>query len=149
MRRASQDGLRASVVPLFQPALYREALTLAVHVASDARVDRTTEWYRHIQRAVAASTIKMIYGKTAVHSDTDPDVRTLNEYIERLTRSATPGAYLVEILPFLQWFPAWMSPWKRMARSAFQVDSTTFKRLFDETKSLEVSGWFPPLVVVD
>ncbi|KAK0622811.1 cytochrome P450 [Immersiella caudata] len=146
MRRASQDGLRAGVVPLFQPALHREALTLAVHMVSDARADRSTEWYGHIQRAVAASTIKMIYGKTAVHSDTDPDVRTLNIYLERLTRSATPGAYLVEILPFLQWFPAWMSPWKRMANQAFATDSTTFKRLFNETKGAEVEIDRPSVV---
>ncbi|KAK1834410.1 cytochrome P450 2U1 [Podospora conica] len=147
MRRASQDGLRAGVVPSFQPALYREALTLAVHMLSDTRADRSTEWYGHIQRAVAASTITMVYGKTAVHSDTDPDVRTLNVYLERLTRSATPGTYLVELLPFLQWFPECVSPWKRMARKAFEVDSATFKRLFDETKEAERRGVERPSVV--
>lgn len=104
MRRASQDGLRAGVVPMFQPALYREALALSVHMLKDSS---KTEWYGHIQRSVAASTIRMIYGKGVVDGETDEDVRSLNEYLERLTRSATLGAHLVEVFPWLQIFPKW------------------------------------------
>ncbi|GAB1312365.1 hypothetical protein MFIFM68171_02575 [Madurella fahalii] len=127
MRRASHNGLRPSAVPLYHPALYREAVSLAMKMLTEPS---RMEWYGHIQRAVAGGAIRMIYGRSS-----DEDVKTLNEYVKRLTKSATsPGAYLVELLPWLRFFPAWMSPWKKMAESAFETDSTTFKKLFKETK---------------
>lgn len=100
MRRASQDGLRPGVVPLYQPALYREAVALSVKMLTEPS---KMEWYGHIQRAVAAGAIRMIYGRNS-----EEDVATLNEYVKRLTRSATsPAAHLVEVLPWLRVFPAW------------------------------------------
>lgn len=100
MRRASQDGLRPGNVPLFQPGQYREAVILCISMLTECR---GAEWYGHIQRAVAASSIKLIYGKEA----TDQDVKTLNLYVERLTRSAKPGAHLVEIIPWMRHIPSW------------------------------------------
>ncbi|KAK3344529.1 cytochrome P450 [Lasiosphaeria hispida] len=127
MRRASQEGLRSSSVPLYYPALYREAVSLSVKMLSDPS---KMEWYGHIQGAVAGGAIRMIYGRSS-----EEDVSTLNEYVKRLTMSATsPAAHLVDVLPWLNVFPAWMSPWKKMAQRAFETDSGTFKKLFRETE---------------
>ncbi|KXX76226.1 Cytochrome P450 2U1 [Madurella mycetomatis] len=128
MRRASHNSLRPSAVPLYQHALYREAVSLSVKMLTEPS---RMEWYGHIQRAVAGGAIRMIYGRTS-----EEDVRTLNEYVKRLTKSATsPGTYLVEVLPWLR-----MSPWKKMAQSAFETDSTTFKKLFRESKEKGMDG---------
>ena len=99
MRRASQDGLRPGMVPLYHAALCREAISLSVGMLTDPS---KTEWYGHIQRAVAGGAIRMIYGGSS-----EEDVLTLGEYVKRLTKSATsPMAHLVDALPWLRILPA-------------------------------------------
>lgn len=105
MRRASHRTLRPEIAHLFQPGQYREALILSIRMLTEST---NMGWHGHIQRAVAASTIKLVYGKTAVDSETDKDVKTLNKYVERLTRSATaPSTQLVNHFPWLDYIPSW------------------------------------------
>jgi len=121
MRRASHDGLRSGVISLFLPSLYKEGVVLSLDLiaqlgttspfiasspadsSEQSRNQKTLEWHKHLQRLVTLTTARLIYGTGGI---TEDDVTKLNEYIEMMGKAVLPAAYLVEIFPFLRYFPS-------------------------------------------
>ncbi|PPQ87697.1 hypothetical protein CVT25_011464 [Psilocybe cyanescens] len=88
-------------------------------------------------RHMAGETIMSIAYGLAVKPKDDPYIRTAEKGVHPLVAAAVPGAFLVDMLPFLKYVPEWMPgagfqtkarKWKNLARSMVEVPFAAAKR---------------------
>ncbi|KAF5344959.1 hypothetical protein D9757_014579 [Collybiopsis confluens] len=153
MRRASHAVLNARVSTQYQPVQIDEAVILAHALLNDP----STSWLTKIDRS-ASTIISVVYGRNSkslssekleaaqiqtqpVKSDAEPirsfretsdALETLSNIAHRFTSAVYPGAYLVDILPILDYLPARVAKWKRDAKRDFTRVSEIFEKYFDE-----------------
>ncbi|KAI0202311.1 cytochrome P450 [Astrocystis sublimbata] len=72
----------------------------------------------HIRKAVGAVILKISYGYTAEPSGPDILIDMAGDAMEKLSRAAVPGAFMVDIFPFLRRLPDWApgAAFKKLAR---------------------------------
>ena len=63
----------------------------------------------------------------------------INDLNERITRSAYPGAHLVEFFPVLQYVPRRFAKWRREAEDWFQRYTQLFEKYYGDIASRVVS----------
>ena len=126
MRKAAHEGLNKGMVKAFQGTQIKEALILA----SDG-LKNPTEWDKHILRATASTVLTVVYDKPTIKPGQDHNVRLINDFVQRLTRAAYPGAHLVEFFPWMQYIPSRFATWKRTAEAWHKKDSALFEGLFN------------------
>jgi len=56
-----------------------------------------------------------------------------NDFVQRLTRAAYPGAHFVEFFPWMRYIPSRFSTWKQDAENWYEQDSAMFEGLFFES----------------
>ncbi|KIY64170.1 cytochrome P450 [Cylindrobasidium torrendii FP15055 ss-10] len=128
-RKASHEGLNKTVTESYRPSQHTEAIIMAAGVLEAP--ERLTE---HFKRNSASAVMSMIYDHPPLTSGTSEAVRNVGELMIRLTRSAMPGAHLVEIFPWLRYVPASLAKWKRDALYWFQHDTEMLEGLFLEVR---------------
>ncbi|KIK66409.1 hypothetical protein GYMLUDRAFT_239365 [Collybiopsis luxurians FD-317 M1] len=151
MRRASHAVLNARISMQYQPVQVDEAVALAHSLLTD----KSSSWLAKINRS-ASTVISVVYGRNsrslsseksaeasqsveAVRVSSPHELRetpdaleTLSNIAHRFTSAMYPGAYLVQVLPFLNYLPAAVAKWKRDAKRDFRRISDIFERYFDE-----------------
>jgi len=92
----------------------------------------------------------MTYNWAPLQSSLDPSIATINDMAARITRSAYPGAHLVEFFKFLQYVPASMAKWKREADEWYHKYSKMFEKYYGEIEELVVryGSPFPVLCMI-
>jgi hypothetical protein len=75
------------------------------------------QFVNNLRNAVNAGTLRFAYGYK-VHDLDDPLVHLTELVNEQFARASIPGAFLVDILPFLRHVPEWFpgAGWKRLGR---------------------------------
>jgi len=86
----------------FHPVLLQQAHSL-LHKSLDAPEDIS----HHITHVVSAMAIQLAYGIEVLPHD-DPHVQRAERALDGYARAATPGAFLVDVLPFLKHMPSFM-----------------------------------------
>ena len=51
----------------------------------------------------------LTYGKQTPTSYSDPEVREVTMFLERLGKALIPGAYLVDLFPIMRYIPGYLS----------------------------------------
>ncbi|KAH6718400.1 cytochrome P450 [Leptodontidium sp. MPI-SDFR-AT-0119] len=72
--------------------------------------------------------MKIAYDKS-VESTKDPDVRRALQVVHTVERVASPGAYLVDSFPLLNYLPKWLAPFKREAEMLHQREKSFYREL--------------------
>ncbi len=101
MRKAAHEGLNKGVVKDFHVTQTKEALILA----SDG-LNSPTEWDKHLRRAAASMVLSVVYDQPTIKPGEDHNVKLINDFVQRLTRAAYPGAHLVEFFPWMRYIPS-------------------------------------------
>ena len=101
MRKAAHEGLNKGVVKDFHGTQTKEALILA----SDG-LSNPTEWDKHLRRAAASMVLSVVYDQPTIKAGQDHNVKLINDFVQRLTRAAYPGAHLVEFFPWMRYIPS-------------------------------------------
>ncbi|KAI0427566.1 putative cytochrome P450 oxidoreductase OrdA-like protein [Xylaria sp. FL1042] len=72
----------------------------------------------HIRKAVGAIVLKIAYGYTAEPHQDDVLINMVGDAMDKFARAAVPGAFLVDLFPFLNGLPDWVpgTSWKKTAR---------------------------------
>ncbi|KAI0394539.1 putative cytochrome P450 oxidoreductase OrdA-like protein [Xylariaceae sp. FL0594] len=67
---------------------------------------------------VGTVVLKIAYGYTAEAHKEDVLISMVGDAMDKFARSAVPGAFMVDLLPFLRYLPDWVpgTAWKRTAR---------------------------------
>ncbi|KAH9002683.1 cytochrome P450 [Lactarius hatsudake] len=134
-RKAAHEGLNKSVVKDYQALQTKEALILASGGLNDP-----TEWDNHLRRASASMVASVVYGQPTVKPGEDEGVRLINDFVQRLTIAALPGAHLVEFFTWMQYIPSRFAAWKRIAEACYRRDSAMFEDLFNTVHVNYVNG---------
>ena len=101
MRKAAHEGLNKGVVKDFYEAQTKEAILLAAGGLADA-----TKWDKHLRRAAASMVLSVVYDQPTIQSEQDRNVTLINDFVQRLTRAAYPGAHFVEFFPWMLYIPS-------------------------------------------
>ncbi|KAH9002678.1 cytochrome P450 [Lactarius hatsudake] len=135
MRKAAHEGLNKGVVKDFHTIQTKEALILA----SDG-LKEPTEWFKHLHRASASMILSIVYDQPTIKPGQDYDVKPINDFVQRLTLAAYPGAHFVEFFPWMQYIPSRFAAWKRNAEYWYRQDSAMFEGLFNSVHVNSVNG---------
>ncbi|KAL0574478.1 hypothetical protein V5O48_007492 [Marasmius crinis-equi] len=137
MRRATNEVLNKAIAPSFYPAQGEEAVRLVWNMLQTTAPKR---WDGELQRAATSVVLSMIYSLPILDSSDDPVINRINQFISRLARATFPGTYLVEYLPFMRYFPAFISKWKRDSEMWYRRDTEFFRSLYAGVKERMEKG---------
>jgi hypothetical protein len=101
MRKAANEGFSKTSVKGF----YERQISEAVLLACDCLV-KPTQKDQYFRRAAASMILSVVYGRPTITSEQDHTVEVINNFADRLTRAAYPGAYLVEFFPWMRYIPS-------------------------------------------
>jgi len=90
-------------------------------------------FWGHGQRYAGSSIMQIAFNKRALkHSD--PAITEMRNVNEQMTKTAVPGRYMVDSLPFLNYLPRSLAPWKEEADTLFAKTLKLFQSHMDDVK---------------
>ncbi|KAJ7482244.1 cytochrome P450 [Mycena galericulata] len=138
LRRAAHEGLNHKVSQAYEPIQEREAASLLKYM-----IEQPELWEDNLKRASASTVLGVVYGWPGLDETGDNLVTRVNDLMHRLVRAALPGAFLVEIFPFMNKLPECMAKWKREGREWHRKDTLLFEGMMNDVKALAESGASP------
>jgi cytochrome P450 len=98
----------------------------------------TNEFTDCFRRYAASLVFSLAYGKrlTDIHV---PDLKELDTIVENTLTTLIPGAWVVDILPFLNILPKWLAPWKKYADRLRNFESAIY--LKNSANAMASSSW--------
>ncbi|KAI8625989.1 cytochrome P450 [Xylariaceae sp. FL1651] len=81
-------------------------------------LQRPEDLATHIRRSVGTTVLEIAYGYTAETDGHDFLIDMVGDSMDKFARAAVPGAFMVDIIPFLKHIPEWMpgTAFKRTAK---------------------------------
>ncbi|KAF5346116.1 hypothetical protein D9758_009952 [Tetrapyrgos nigripes] len=134
-RRSSQFALSPKAIAQYQSLQQDEMVLMTYGMMYDP-----DHWTEEISRATSSIVLSMIYDLPPIKSLSDPFLNKIGDFNRRLSEVFYPGAHLVELLPILDYLPAWLAKWKRDAIKDFRFFSALFQKMFRVNKEQVVSG---------
>ena len=101
MRKAADEKFTRGSVKGF----HQKQITEAVLLAHDWLV-APAKWDQHLRRASASMILSVVYDYPPLTSEQDQTAQNINNFANRLTTAAAPGAHLVEFFPWLRYVPS-------------------------------------------
>ncbi|KAK4047662.1 hypothetical protein OIO90_006091 [Microbotryomycetes sp. JL221] len=96
-------------------------------------------YWGHCQRYAGSTIMQVGFNKRAAtpnhHAITE--MRAVNE---EMTKTAVAGRYIVDSLPFLNYLPKPLAPWKQEADALFDKTLTLFSKYFNEVRDNVANG---------
>ena len=84
----------------YYPIFRKEAILLASAVLKNPdAIDK------HIQRTSASATMSILYDYPTLENEDDETLTNIHAFIDRLSAATAPGAYLVELFPWMIHIP--------------------------------------------
>ncbi|KAG2133740.1 cytochrome P450 [Suillus clintonianus] len=103
-RRALHTHLQSKAAEAYEPLQMSHAKNLVLNILDDP-----CNFQNHAATCSAATIMKVAYGKTTSTSASDPEIREARQLIKRIRFVMHPGAYLVDLIPWLKYLP-WYAP---------------------------------------
>ncbi|KAH8107810.1 cytochrome P450 [Cristinia sonorae] len=128
LRRAAWEGLNPRASEDYLPIQEREAVLLVEALSQDSE-----HWSDHVKREIASITLSFSYSLPPLTAN-DPLIKRVATFDHTLEEAARPGAYLVEIFPWLNYFPVWMSKWKQDGNRWHEHYSAMFLDFYRDAK---------------
>lgn len=91
-----------------------------------------------IYRQIASVTLSFSYSLPPLEVD-DPLIQRVSAFDRGIEEAARPGAYLVEIFPWMNHLPLWMCKWKRDGMAWHERYSDMFLEFYRDAKRRAVS----------
>ncbi|KAJ0268694.1 hypothetical protein CBS470a_013809 [Colletotrichum nupharicola] len=113
-KRSSEFSSRPTIVLAAQYNTLQEAEVghFLLHV-----LDNPKKLTEHIAREAGSVILNIVYGYNAEQFKKDPLTGMMNDAMEHFAYAATPGNFLVDIIPILRYVPEWFpgAGWKKIA----------------------------------
>ena len=101
-RRAAHEGLRKNAARGYHTLLRKEGILLASALLASPRAQ---DLEKHFQRTAASATMSMLYDYPTLETENDKTLSEIHAFIDRLSIAAVPGAYLVDVFPWMMHIP--------------------------------------------
>ncbi|KIJ67582.1 hypothetical protein HYDPIDRAFT_174015 [Hydnomerulius pinastri MD-312] len=131
MRRALHSHLQPKAAQTYEPMQMLHAKDTILGL-----LETPDHYQGHVRTYAASVVIKLTYGKSAPTHATDPDVLQVRKSLDRFRAVFRPGAYLVDIFPFLKYLP-WYG---RDLRNGHADDLSLYRRQLDNVRRDMMSG---------
>ncbi len=99
-RRAAHEILTKVVVRDYHPIFCKEAILLASAILKNPDV-----LDKHIQLSSASATLSILYDYPTLENLHDETFTQIHAFIDRMSAASAPGAYLVELFPWMIHIP--------------------------------------------
>ncbi|KAG9310417.1 cytochrome P450 [Chiua virens] len=99
-RKAAHIHLQPKAVRAYQELQMEHAKDVVKDILRDPKNHLV-----HVQRYAASVVLRLTYGKSAPTSNDDPELARINQVIENVQHALRPGAFLVDRIPWLKYFP--------------------------------------------
>ncbi|THU76194.1 cytochrome P450, partial [Dendrothele bispora CBS 962.96] len=124
MRRASEHALGAKISSNYHHTQTSESILLAHGIMNQPHT-----WLSQIERTSSSTSLSIVYDLPPLDLN-DPTVKFMNDFIDWIDKTAAPGNYVVDVLPFLECLPRWMAKWKRDAEENYKIFTSKFEDMF-------------------
>ncbi|KAG1816780.1 cytochrome P450 [Suillus subaureus] len=104
MRRALHSHLQPKAAEAYQPLQMSHVKNIVIGILDDPH-----NLQRHVVTYAATTIMKVAYGKNTPTFATDPEMVEVNQFLKMARALQRPGAYLVDSIPWLKYFP-WYGP---------------------------------------
>ncbi|KAI0292197.1 cytochrome P450 [Multifurca ochricompacta] len=128
-RRAAHQGLTKLAVRKYDTILRKESVLLA-----SALLKNPEAFKKHFERSAASSIMSILYNYPTLETEYDKTLKEIHSFIERMSRAAAPGEYLVELFPWMMYIPERFAKWKYEGRRYFTQHTTMFESLFNQVR---------------
>ncbi|KAF8823989.1 hypothetical protein HHX47_DHR9000463 [Lentinula edodes] len=122
-------------------AIHRIHEKRALGVFLNSLLDTPEEWVSHIKQMIGAIIIGVAYGVQVQPKD-DPNITAASKMYSVLNAASVPGAFLVDILSFLKYVPAWFpgASFKQKAKAWYGIRNATIRPPFMQVKQALIDG---------
>ncbi|KZV73540.1 cytochrome P450 [Peniophora sp. CONT] len=125
-RKAAHEALNKVVVRGLNDYQIEEALVLARNGLQSAG-----SWDMHLRSASAGMMLRCLYDYSPASGENDARVRQVNRFAIRASGAAAPGAFWVEMMPWMRHIPSFIARWKRTVEGWNREDNKAFHSYFD------------------
>jgi hypothetical protein len=101
LRKAANVGFVKESVKQY----YEKQITEAVILASDSLAN-PAQWNQNVRRSAGSMVLSVVYGHPPIMSAKSHAVDLIIDFADRLTRTAYPGAHLVEYFHWMRYIPS-------------------------------------------
>ncbi|KAG1769881.1 cytochrome P450 [Suillus placidus] len=130
MRRALHTHLQPKSAEEYQPLQMSHAKNMVLNILEDP-----ANFQSHTATYAATTITKIAYGKTTPISATDPEARLVRENFQILRKTLRPGAYLVDMIPWLKYLPWYAQELKRGFESNRKLNTDQLNRVKRQIQS--------------
>lgn len=113
----------------YQPSQSIESKRLLYDLIRDP-----TKYELWFERYAGGLIFRLGYGKTVVTGE-EAHVRKALHVVHSVERIASPGSYLVDTIPILQYLPEWMAPFKKEGRQLHEAELKFFRALINDVRA--------------
>ncbi|KZV62558.1 cytochrome P450 [Peniophora sp. CONT] len=134
-RKAAHESLNKVVSNGLKDYQIEEALVLARNGLQYA-----AGWDKHLRSAAAGMMLRCLYDDSPASGEHAARVRQVNEFAARASGAAVPGAFWVEMMPWMRHIPSFLAPWKRTVEEWNREDNDAFHSYFDAVQKAVDDG---------
>ncbi|KAH9175619.1 cytochrome P450 [Lactarius sanguifluus] len=140
-RRATHQCLSKTAVLSYHNMLREEAVILTSASLADPGALEN-----HFQRAATSAIMSVLYSYPTLENEEDETVKEIYAFIERISMAAAPGAYLVDLFPWMLYIPERFARWKYEGIRDFARYNTLFESLHKRVVSSLFEGLERPSI---
>ncbi|EXJ96299.1 hypothetical protein A1O1_01425 [Capronia coronata CBS 617.96] len=134
VRKLQHHVTQVKAATSYQPLQMKESARLVHDLVLEPKRYKTL-----FQRYASALILRLTYG-TKIETGEEDIVRLVYENQVNFERVATPGRYLVDLLPILMWLPSPLAPFKREALAHRTREVSLFRGLVESVEKDMASG---------
>ncbi|KAH9058307.1 cytochrome P450 [Lactarius vividus] len=134
-RRAAHQCLTKAAVRDYHNVLRKEGILL-----TSAMLANPGALEKHFQRTATSATMSILYDYPTLESENDKNLNEILAYAECTSRATAPGAYLVELFPWMLHIPERFARWKYEGNRDFTRFNNLFESLFNRVLSALSEG---------
>ncbi|KAG2133376.1 cytochrome P450 [Suillus cothurnatus] len=137
MRRALHTHLQPKSAEEYQPLQMSHAKNMVLEILEDP-----ANFQNHAASYAATTITKVAYGRTTPTSATDPEARLIRENFQLLRKTLRPGAYLVDMIPWLKYLPWYAQELKRGFERNRQLNTDQLNRVKRQISNVDIGPSF-------
>ncbi|ESK88109.1 cytochrome p450 [Moniliophthora roreri MCA 2997] len=129
MRRAAHEALNVRASTRYYPMQMREGIRLAMDLLESPEHCRD-----HVHRFTSSEIASLLYNNPPMESSQDPVISFLDSFIETVSKASSPGTYLANHIPILEFIPERLAKWKRQSKKIYEYHGERFQSYFRNIK---------------
>ncbi|KAH8101906.1 cytochrome P450 [Cristinia sonorae] len=106
-------------------------------------LQRPKDWDNSLKRSTSSNILTATYGWPRLDDTYLPLVKRIHDHTEHLSNACIPGTSMVDLFPFINHLPLWMSKWKKKALAWHERESRMFEGFVEDVKVSMAKGHAP------